>query len=146
MSKPDTGVILAIDPGDARVGLAVSDAGRTFAFPLEVVEAGRAVDRIRELIAEREIVRIVVGLPLTMRGEIGPQGARVRKFVERLRRAVRPIPIETLDERLTSKEADGILGERGRGAAGKERRDAVAASLLLERYLRVRANTPGDGA
>jgi putative holliday junction resolvase len=132
------GVILAIDPGDVRVGLAISDEGGTFAFPLEVVDAKRAVARIHELIKDRAVAGIVVGLPLTLRGEVGPQGARVRKFVERLRRDVKPVPVQTLDERLSSKEADGILGERGRGESGKTKRDAVAASLLLERYLRSR--------
>ncbi len=128
---PSGGPVLAVDPGTVRVGLAVSDPGRTIAFPLEVVPAKAALARIRALVAERGIAVIVVGLPLTLRGTIGPEGERVLRFVEKLKKKLKGVPVETLDERLSSSEADRYLSD----SAPREVRDAVAASLILERHL-----------
>lgn len=132
--------ILAVDPGTIRVGLAISDAARRIAFPLEVIPAKGAIERIRALIAERDIAEIVVGLPLTLDGGRGPAAERVMNFARRLERRVAPIPIRLLDERLSSAEADRYLDRPG----DREHRDAVAASILLERHLKS-AITAGRG-
>jgi putative Holliday junction resolvase len=127
----DRGPILAVDPGTVRVGLAISDDDRSIAFPLEVVPAKNVIERIRVLIAERGIAEIVVGIPLTLGGEAGPEADRVANFARRLERRVAPVPVRLLDERLSSAEADRYLERPG----NREHRDAVAASVILERYL-----------
>jgi len=115
--------VLALDYGSARTGVAVSDPTGTIARPLGVVEragtdAGLA--RLRELIAEEAPERVVVGLPLTLRGEHGEQARETELFVETLRGAV-DLPVELFDERFTSVLADGD--------------DARAAAHLLSSYL-----------
>jgi putative Holliday junction resolvase len=115
--------VLALDYGSARTGVAVSDPTGTIARPLGVVEraatdAGLA--RLRELIAEEHPERVVVGLPLTLRGEHGEQARETERFVDSLRSAV-DVPVELFDERFTSVLADGD--------------DARAAAHLLSSYL-----------
>jgi putative Holliday junction resolvase len=115
--------VLALDYGSARTGVAVSDPTGTIARPLGVVEraatdAGLA--RLRELIVEEAPERVVVGLPLTLRGEHGEQARETERFVEVLRGSV-DMPVELFDERFTSVLADGD--------------DARAAAHLLSSYL-----------
>jgi len=115
--------VLALDYGSARTGVAVSDLTGTIARPLGVVEraatdAGLA--RLRELIAEEQPERVVVGLPLTLRGEHGEQAQETERFVDALRDAVE-VPVELFDERFTSVLAGGD--------------DARAAAHLLSTYL-----------
>jgi len=122
--------VLALDYGAARTGVAVSDATGTIARPLCVVsraatEGGLA--ELRTLVLEHEVERVVVGLPLTLRGEHGAQAVETDVFVEALRAAV-DVPVETYDERFTT-----TLAERDGGAADE---DARAAAHLLESYLR----------
>ena len=115
--------VLALDYGSARTGVAVSDPTGTIARPLGVVEqAGTdaGLERLRELIAEEAPERVVVGLPLTLRGERGEQAQETERFVEALRSAV-DVPVELFDERFTSVLADGD--------------DARAAAHLLSSYL-----------
>lgn len=115
--------VLALDYGSARTGVAVSDPTGTLAKPLGVVErAGTeaGLDRLRELIESEEAERVVVGLPLTLRGERGAQADETERFVDRLREVV-PVPVELYDERFTSVLADGD--------------DARAAAHLLTSYL-----------
>jgi putative Holliday junction resolvase len=121
--------VLAIDYGSARTGIAVSDPTGTLARPLTVVEraaSGRGLAELARLIAAEEADRVVVGLPLTMRGLRGEQARETERFVEALRDAVR-VPVETFDERFTTD-----LAERSPGRAP---RDAAAAAHLLESYL-----------
>jgi putative Holliday junction resolvase len=118
--------VLALDYGSARTGVAVSDPTGTLARPLCVVErAGSEVGlaRLRELVREQEAERVVVGLPLTLRGGRGAQAAETERFVETLRAAV-DIPVETFDERFTTTLAGPGEGE-----------DARAAAHLLSSYL-----------
>jgi putative Holliday junction resolvase len=122
--------VLALDYGAARTGVALSDATGTIARPLGVVsraasEAGLA--EVQALVREHEPERVVVGMPLTLRGDRGQQAVATEAFVDALRAAV-DIPVETYDERFTT-----ALAERGGGDAEE---DARAAAHLLESYLR----------
>jgi putative Holliday junction resolvase len=118
--------ILALDYGSARTGVAVSDPTGTIARPLCTID-GAASDeglaRLRGLVRDEEAERIVVGLPLTLRGEIGAQAEETNRFVEQLRGAV-DVPVETFDERFTT-----ALAGPGEGD------DARAAAHLLSSYL-----------
>ena len=121
--------VLALDYGAARTGVAVSDATGTIARPLEVVERASSpagLARVRRLVAEHEVELVVVGLPLTLRGERGDQAAETEGFVGALR-AVLDIPVETYDERFTTALAAATRGEAPE--------DARAAAHLLASYL-----------
>ena len=120
--------IVAVDYGSARTGVAVSDATGTIARPLGVVErvGGEAgLNRLVELIRAEEAERVVVGLPLTLRGERGAQAQETETFVEALRAAV-DVPVESFDERFTTRLAQ---------AHGPGPDDARAAAHLLSSYL-----------
>jgi putative Holliday junction resolvase len=122
--------VLALDYGAARTGVAVSDATGTIARPLGTVEraatpAGLA--RIGELVRDEDAELVVVGLPLTLRGERGEQARATEAFVNALRDVV-DVPVETYDERFTT-----TLASRGGGSSTE---DARAAAHLLEGYLR----------
>jgi putative Holliday junction resolvase len=121
--------VLALDYGSARTGVAVSDPTGTVARPLEVVEAASApagIARLRELAEREEAERIVVGLPVTLRGERGAQAEETERFVTALREAV-GVPVETFDERFTTKLAESMPTDAPS--------DAVAAAHLLSTYL-----------
>ncbi len=115
--------VLALDYGSARTGVAVSDPTGTVARPLEVVERA-ATDvgfaKLLALIAAEEPDVVVVGMPLTLRGDVGEQALETEAFVDRLRGAIE-LPVETYDERFTSVLAGGD--------------DARAAAHLLSSYL-----------
>ena len=122
--------VLALDYGAARTGVAVSDPTGTIARPLGVVEraSGEAgLRRIAELAAGESVERIVVGLPLTLRGERGAQATETDRFVEALRAAV-DLPVETFDERFTTRLAQA-------NGARADNDDAAAAAHLLTSYL-----------
>jgi putative holliday junction resolvase len=122
--------VMALDYGSARTGLAVSDATGTVARPLGVVARVRTPQGLGELldrIAEHEPARIVVGLPLTLRGDTGEQAQETLAFVAELK-ARTEVPVETYDERFTTTMAATIGGSRHGD-------DALAAAHLLEGYL-----------
>ena len=121
--------VLALDYGAARTGVAVSDPTGTVARPVGVVERAGSEEGIRrlvELAREEEAEAIVVGLPVTLRGERGAQVEETETFVERLRAATE-LPVESFDERFTT-----VLA---RGADTRAPEDAVAAAHLLTSYL-----------
>ena len=121
--------VLALDYGSARTGVAVSDPTGTVARPLGVVEKAGAESGLAELARiarEEEVERVVVGLPLTMRGTRGEQVAETQLFVEALRGVV-DVPIELFDERFTT-----VLAQRTPHAAAAV---ALAAAHLLSDYL-----------
>jgi putative Holliday junction resolvase len=121
--------VLALDYGSARTGVAVSDPTGTLARPVGVVEGAATESGLAELarlVREEEAERIVVGLPLTMRGTRGEQVAETERFVEALRGAV-DVPVELFDERFTTD-----LAQQTAGAAPE---DALAAAHLLSTYL-----------
>lgn len=122
--------VLALDYGAARTGVAVSDATGTIARPLTVIPRAATPDglaKLHEMVRDQEVERVVVGLPLTLRGEVGAQARETEAFVEALR-GVLEVPVETYDERFTTALAAG--------AGGTAAEDARAAAHLLESYLR----------
>ena len=122
--------VLALDYGAARTGVAVSDATGTLARPLTVVERAASEAGLRELVelvAAEGAELIVVGLPLTLRGEQGAQADETALFVDALR-AVVDVPVESFDERFTTTLAAS-------GPSSRAPEDARAAAHLLESYL-----------
>ena len=138
--------VLGIDYGERRIGLAVSDPGGTLALPVGTLERRgwkRDLAALVAVIEERQVERIVVGLPLHLDGREGDTAAAARRFAERLAEAA-SLPVETVDERWTTREAERALAEGGR--RGRKRRavvDAVAATLLLRSFLERRAGAAG---
>ena len=125
--------VLALDAGEARCGCAVCDPTETLVTPLDVVPnpaTNRGLDSLARLVRDREIEQIVVGLPLTMRGEEGEQARWTRRFAERVA-ARASVPVDMYDERLTTQQA-----ERSGGATPA---DSRAAAHLLEAYLAARS-------
>jgi putative Holliday junction resolvase len=137
------GRILAIDVGARRVGLAISDASRTLARPLEtiaVTSEADAVDRVARRIEQLDrdedgIAAIVVGMPSSLDGTPTPQTAKVRAFIALLQARTR-LPIATEDERLTSREAESRLAVREKDwRKRKAQLDAASAAVFLQDYL-----------
>ena len=121
--------VLALDFGAARTGVAVSDATGTLARPVGVVERAASeagLDQVVALVAEHEAELVVIGLPLTLRGERGAQARETEAFVEALRPRLQK-PVETEDERITT-----ALAQQTGGRAPE---DAVAAAHLLQGWL-----------
>ena len=130
--------ILALDHGTKRIGIAVSDELKIIAQPLEFVPAepfAVFLKRLKELLAEKEVEMVLVGMPRNMNGSYGPAAAKVEEFVVALRAAV-TVPIKTWDERLTSAQANRFLIQ---GNVSREKRkekvDKMAAAILLQSYL-----------
>jgi putative Holliday junction resolvase len=130
--------ILALDFGRARTGVAVSDPTGAVARPLCVVERAAAeagLERLAALIAEEEAERVVVGLPLTLRGERGEQARETEAFVEALA-AVTDVPVVTFDERFTTDLAEQVPVPSAAAT------DARAAAHLLTSYLAWSSGAP----
>ena len=131
-------IILGLDVGDVRIGVAISDELGFAAHPLcTITRKNRKTDLavICDLINTHQVDAVVIGLPLMLSGEIGIQAEKVQKFANRLKQEAR-IPIHLWDERLTTVEAEDIL--RDAGKPRKKRRqviDQVAAVLILDEYL-----------
>jgi putative holliday junction resolvase len=130
--------ILALDHGTKRIGVAISDDLGMMAHPLEFIPAepfAGFLDRLKELIREREVEMLLVGMPRNMDGSYGPAALKVQEFVAVLKETI-GIPIKTWDERLTSAMANRFLIE---GAVRREKRrekvDQMAAAILLQSYL-----------
>ncbi len=140
---PEPGRILGVDYGTQRIGLAVSDEEGRIAFPEGTLQRSgerRDLEALCRLVKEREVAGIVVGLPLHMDGRRGPEAEAAERFAEGLGRAT-GLPVEMLDERWTTVEAERSLRESGR--KGRKRRevvDAVAATLLLRTFLERRVS------
>ena len=131
-------IILAVDLGKARTGLAVCDKSEILASPagvLEIYDRTKLCARICEVAAERRAERIVVGLPKNMDGTEGARAELCREFAKRLEELT-ALPVALWDERRTTVEAHNILSEHNyHGKKRKNTVDAVAASLILEGYL-----------
>jgi putative holliday junction resolvase len=132
--------ILALDFGRVRIGAAISDQLQLLAHPLETIPANKqAPSRVAEIVRERKVDHVVIGIPRQMNGEMGPAATEALQFVEKLR-AILPCPVATWDERLTTAAAHRALRD-----AGKKTRDTrgyvdqVAAQMILQSYLDRRA-------
>jgi putative Holliday junction resolvase len=122
--------VLALDYGRARTGVAVSDPTGQVARPLCVIEQAATqagISRVAELVRDEDVERVVVGLPLTLKGERGEQARETERFVEELRTAIQ-VPIESFDERFTTDLAE-------QASAPAAPKDARAAAHLLSSYL-----------
>ena len=130
--------ILALDHGTKRIGVAVSDEMKMIASPLEYIPAepfAEFLERLREILREKEVEMILIGLPRNMDGSYGPAALKVQEFVAVLKDAL-TIPIKTLDERLTTVQAQRFLIQSNvRRAKRKEKVDKTAAAILLQSYL-----------
>ena len=132
-------VLLGLDIGDIRIGVALSDELGVAAHPLcTLTRKNRKVDliAIADLISIHKVERVIMGLPISLDGSIGPQAEKVQKFAQRLEGVIN-IPIEFQDERFTTAEAEAILQELNKDAKEqKEMVDEVAAVLILTDYLK----------
>jgi putative Holliday junction resolvase len=130
--------ILALDHGTKRIGVAVSDEMRMIATPLEYIPAepfAGFLARLKEIIREKEVELIIIGMPRNMDGSYGPAALKVQEFVAVLKEAI-AIPIKTLDERLTTVQAQKFLIQGNvRRDKRKEKVDKTAAAILLQGYL-----------
>jgi putative Holliday junction resolvase len=141
--------VLALDIGEKRIGVAVSDPSGTVATPLVVLDAARAMGDGRELVGlaeEYDAELFVVGLPLSLDGSEGPQAMRVRSAAARLAGFVH-VPFDFYDERLSSAEASRSMASAG--VSSRDRRgnvDMVAAAIFLQSYLDARQHDGQIGA
>lgn len=138
-----TGVWLGVDVGTVRVGIARSDPGGILASPLATLardgENDTDLAELALLVAEYEAVGVVVGLPVTLRGQEGAAARMARQYAEALAARIVPVPVEYLDERLTTVSAQRKLRESGvREKAGRAVVDQAAAVELLQHWLDVR--------
>lgn len=129
---------LALDVGDRRIGVALSDPTGFLASPLMTITRGNLrhdLDEIVKLAEQHEASTIVVGLPVSLNGAIGPQGQKTLDFYDALQQAS-PVPVETMNEQYTTAEAERRLREAG-GVPSKERArvDAAAAAIILQEWL-----------
>jgi putative Holliday junction resolvase len=141
----EPGRIMALDVGGRRIGVALSDSSRVLASPLTTLRAeprARVIAQIAELVMQHEVAALVVGLPLTLGGEVGPQAKLVQAFAEELGSAL-AVPIHLFDERLTSVAAERMMLDMGvKPERRKARIDEVAASIILQDFLE--AQRPRD--
>jgi len=128
--------VIALDVGERRIGVAVSDPTGTLATPHGVIHRrSKAQDfaAVARLVTELQAERVVVGLPLSLSGDVGPQARRVMRYAQALAQVL-PVPVDLYDERYSTVTADELLAEGGR----KRRRtpiDAAAAAVILQEYL-----------
>jgi putative Holliday junction resolvase len=138
--------IMGVDVGERRIGVALSDAEGRLASPLTTINArpaGQCVERIARLVAEHAVSELVVGLPLTLRGEVGPQARAVQQFARQLEERL-GLPVHLFDERLTTAAADQLLRELGvKPEKRKQQVDQVAAAIILQDFLDRRRGVDG---
>lgn len=140
--------ILGIDYGKKRTGMAISDPLGITAQPLPTIQGltdEKLMQKIAEIVAQRGVSEVVVGLPWAMDGTLGTSGAKVTLFVENLRKVL-SCPVQVEDERLTTMMADKALAAMGESPrVRKKKLDRVAAQLILQGYLdRTRTEMAGE--
>lgn len=137
--------VLGIDLGEKRLGLAISDESRILASPLTVYERRELAKDIKflsDLVARHHVAEIVLGLPLNMNGSLGPKAEQALEFKKLLEERLK-LPVHTFDERLTTIEAERVLLQADMSRRKrKQRRDALAAVLILQSYLNWRGERP----
>ncbi|MEM9399757.1 MAG: Holliday junction resolvase RuvX [Verrucomicrobiota bacterium] len=129
---------LALDYGEKRIGVAVTDPSRVLASPLEFIDGtsfNKGVAQIKKLIEVYEVSLIVIGIPRNMDGSYGPAADKVREFVARLKERIL-VPVKTMDERLTTVEASRRLQEAGKNTRKQKTKiDSASAVIILQTYL-----------
>lgn len=140
---------IALDVGDVRIGVAMSDPAGMIATPVETVAAGKhAMQRLTEIIAEYEAVECVVGLPLSLSGREGPAAVKVRAFAQELAEHISPVPIRLFDERMSTMTADSLMRHSAKSGAKKRKViDQAAATVILQTALdteRTSGSVPGE--
>ncbi|MGC8486763.1 MAG: Holliday junction resolvase RuvX [Clostridia bacterium] len=129
---------MALDVGEKRVGVAVSDETGTIATPRDPIlrqQLTQDLARIRTLGEQLQVQRIVVGWPLSLNGTVGPQAKRVEAFVKQLLEVV-PWPVDLVDERFSSRAAERVLIEQDvRRSRRRDLVDGLAAAMILKTYL-----------
>jgi putative holliday junction resolvase len=153
--------ILAVDYGRARMGLAIADSKARMAQPLSTMERinrNEDMRRLRELVREHGVKQILVGLPLRLDGTRGEMAEEAERFAQRVRKQI-GVPVEMVDERLTSWEAERLMEEvqgrfiheekltgskKSKNVQAKMSVDAVAAAVILKEYLDRRGQTAGE--
>lgn len=142
---------LAVDVGDARIGVAQCDPDGILATPVETVpgrDRPAAHRRLRALVAEYEPLEVLVGLPRSLNGGEGPAAAKVRAFARELARGVAPVPVRLVDERMSTVTAAGGLRASGVNAKkGRSVIDQAAAVVILQNALeaeRTSGVVPGE--
>ena len=148
MLLPPTGRLLAVDWGDVRIGLALSDESQVIATPLETLvrRTGKRfpMPRFLELVAQHSPVGIVVGLPLTAEGDEGESAAATREVAEAIGRRT-GLPVDFWDERMSTARALAAIREQGGSIRGRrEDVDALAAAVVLQHYLEARRGREAD--
>ncbi|MFF5976099.1 Holliday junction resolvase RuvX [Streptomyces sp. NPDC012769] len=143
---------IAVDVGDARIGVASCDPDGVLATPVETVP-GRDIPaahrRLRQIVEEYEPIEVVVGLPRSLSGREGPAATKVRAFAREMAKGIAPVPVRLVDERMTTVTA--TQGLRASGVKAKKGRsviDQAAAVIILQAALeseRVSGNPPGEG-
>ena len=132
-----TGRALGLDPGQRRIGVAVSDPTRTIASPLRFIDtkSDDVATTLRDLCIEYEVTVVVIGLPISLDGSEGPSAKAAREFAEEVCEAT-GVDVEFHDERFTSRTAEAALIEGGVSRKSrKEKRDQVAAAVMLQSFL-----------
>ena len=142
--KNTKGRLLGIDFGEARTGLAISDASRLLATGVGNIKGGgleKSVEAIAAVVDAERIVGIVLGLPVNMNGSEGPRAARIRQFAALLEEKMPHIPVAFMDERMTTMAASRFLNETNtRGQKRKGVIDTLSAEIILQNALdRLRA-------
>lgn len=142
---------LAVDVGDARIGVASSDPDGLLATPVETVpgrDLPAAQRRLTELVTEYEPLEVVVGLPRSLKGGEGPAAVKVRGFAEELARKITPVPVRLVDERMsTVTAAQGMRASGVSAKKGRSRIDQAAAVVILQSALeteRMSGRPPGQ--
>lgn len=134
--------ILALDVGQRRIGVAISDPTQTLARSLVVLnrkDDSQALKRVAAVVEEEGVERVVVGYPLSLNGGVGTQAERVGRFARSLAQILE-VPVELWDERYSTVDAERILREQGIDGRRRRRRvDATAAAVILQDYLDARA-------
>jgi putative Holliday junction resolvase len=142
---PGRGRRLGVDVGSVRVGVALSDPGPILATPLVTLSrderGGRDLDQLAALVAEHEVVEVVVGLPRTLAGRTGQAALIAQSYADELARRIHPVPVRLADERLTTVTASRMLSERGvRGKRQRSVVDQAAAVEILQGWLDARGS------
>ena len=141
LRQADRGRIAALDLGEVRTGVAVSDPGRVLASPLDVIPSAELTDYLRRLVEVQDVHEVVVGVPRTLGGDVGFQARKVLATLKRLKQEFPGVRFVEWDERLTSRlAAAGRRGGKSGGRKGTRRVDHLAAARMLQEYLQAGRN------